>query len=212
MLERACRDKDALDCGIVGRLLAVPKRQLNRLMHMVDLLLDSAQVESDRLVLNLEELDLCAIVHDVVGRHSELARAHGCSLMVRFCEPLIGKWDRLRIEQVVSNLVTNAVKYGGSRVEVHAERSAGGALIVVADSGRGIAKEDQARIFEPYERVASASSGDGAGLGLYIVREIVRAHGGRVDVDSAPEQGATFTVLLPITSKEKKDGHARQSS
>lgn len=214
MLERACRDKQALDCGIVTKLLAVPKRQLSRLMHMVDLLLDSAQVESDRLVLDPQEMDLCAAVHDVVGRHSELAREHGCALLLGFCEPVIGRWDRLRIEQVVNNLVNNGIKYGGSRVEVHARRTGSEAQIVVADQGGGIPAEDQERIFAPYERLSTASSGDGAGLGLYIVREIVRAHGGSVRVESTPGAGTTFTVNLPIlTNKdEQPDGDDRQAA
>ncbi|MGE4241231.1 sensor histidine kinase [Ramlibacter sp.] len=209
MLEHACRDKDSIDSAVVTRLLEVPKRQLTRLVHMVDLLLDSAQVESDRLVLHRETLDLCALVHDVAARHSEMARGRGCVLDVRSCEPLFGEWDRLRMEQVVSNLVTNAIKYGGPRADLYAERTEEGARIVVEDTGRGIAPEDRARIFEPYERLVTASSGDGAGLGLYIVREIVRAHGGRIEVTGAPSGGARFTVLLPITTNENMDGHER---
>nr|WP_255428116.1 HAMP domain-containing sensor histidine kinase [Ramlibacter cellulosilyticus] len=197
MLERTARLKGPLDAESVARLLAVPSRQLRRLTRMVDLLLDSAQVENERLVLDLQPLELCELVHDAAGRLAERARDAGCELSLDACEPVHGHWDRLRLEQVVTNLLTNAIKYGGGRVEV---RTSGGseALLVVRDHGPGIADEDQQRIFEPFERLPSAAREDGAGLGLYIVREIVRAHGGHISVASVPGEGATFTVSLPI--------------
>jgi signal transduction histidine kinase len=166
---------------------------------MVDLLLDSAQVENERLVLNPQPMDLCDLVHDVASPLEELARAAGCALDLSDCHPVKGTWDRVRLEQVVHNLLTNAIKYGGGKVEVHTYET-GEARIVVRDNGRGIAPEDHERIFEPYERVHVSGNEEGAGLGLYIVREIVRAHGGRIAVESAAGQGATFVVTLPTTT------------
>jgi signal transduction histidine kinase len=103
----------------------------------------------------------------------------------------------MRIEQVITNLVTNAIKYGGGRVDVRAGRDAQGAFVAVRDNGEGIAGEDHHRIFEPFERLPATAGEDGAGLGLYIVREIVRAHGGAITVESVPGEGATFLVRLP---------------
>lgn len=183
VLQRQAEMKDSLDAAAVAKLLEIPTRQVRRLSHMVDRLLDAAQVESERLVLHREQLDLCALVHDVAARLAELARASGCTLVLHDCMPVVGEWDRVRLEQVVSNLLTNAVKYGGGRVEVTAESDPGFALLRVADHGAGIRPEDRVRIFEPYERLRSAAREDSAGLGLYIVREIVLAHGGRVMVD-----------------------------
>lgn len=197
LLERTARSRGTLDSGTVMKLLAVPSRQLRRLISMVDLLLTSAQVENDRLVLNPQPMDLCDVVHDVAGRLSELARAAGAELDLSDCHPVKGVWDRLRLEQVVHNLLTNAIKYGGGKVEVHTYET-GEARIVVRDNGRGIATEDHERIFEPYERVHSGGTEEGAGLGLYIVREIVRAHGGQIAVDSQAGRGATFVVTLPM--------------
>jgi signal transduction histidine kinase len=198
MLERASRERGSLGAEAIARLLAVPSRQLRRLTRMVDLLLDAAQVETERLELRPEPVDLCELVHEAAGRLRELARASGCSITLEGCAPVAGCWDRMRLEQVVTNLMTNAIKYGGGRVEVRTGRAAGTARIVVRDRGGGIAPEDQERIFRPFERLAASGGEDGAGLGLYIVREIVRAHGGRIDVDSTPGRGSTFTVHLPV--------------
>jgi signal transduction histidine kinase len=205
MLERAARTRGALESEAIGRFLAVPSRQLRRLTRMVDLLLDSAQVETDRLLLDPQPLDLCELVHDSAARLADLAAAAGCELDLSGCEPVEGRWDRLRLEQVVNNLLTNAIKYGGSRVEV-ATRPGDEVAIAIRDHGRGIAAEDQQRIFEPFERLHSAGSEEGAGLGLYIVREIVRAHGGRIEVESRVGQGATFTVILPHSSTGARQG------
>lgn len=205
LLERTARKTGSLDADAVSRLLVVPLRQLRRLTRMVDLLLDAAQVENERLVLHPQAVDLCQLMHEVAGRLQPLARAAGCTIDLQDCESVTGHWDRLRLDQVATNLLTNAIKYGGGHVKVatHGDTEA---CIVVRDRGNGIAIEDQERIFEPYERLPSTSSEDGAGLGLYIVREIVRAHGGRIEVDSRPGDGATFTIHLPIQKQEQHSG------
>jgi signal transduction histidine kinase len=198
LLERTARAKGTLPGETVLKLLDVPTRQVRRLAHMVDRLLDAAQVESDRLVLHRERVDLCALVHEVGRRLEEMARAANCRLVLDDCESVEGDWDRLRLEQVASNLLTNAIKYGGGVVRVTTSGSDGQARLEVRDQGVGIAPADRERIFEPYERLGTAAGEDGAGLGLYIVREIVRAHGGQVAVDGSPGAGTTFTVTLPI--------------
>ncbi|HEX2544730.1 MAG TPA: HAMP domain-containing sensor histidine kinase [Ramlibacter sp.] len=197
MLERTARLKGPLDAEAVTRLLAVPSRQLRRLTRMVDLLLDSAQVENERLVLDRQPADLCELVHEAAARLAERADGAGCKLSLQGCKPVHGRWDRLRLDQVITNLLTNAIKYGGGQVEVDTCRERE-AVLRVRDHGPGIPDEDRDRIFEPFERLPSAGSEDGAGLGLYIVREIVRAHGGRIEVENAPGGGAMFSVHLPI--------------
>jgi signal transduction histidine kinase len=197
LLERTARKKGPLDADELTRLLAVPARQLRRLTRMVDLLLDSAQVENERLVLTPQPVDLCELVHDAAGRLAERFREANCTLSLDECEPVHGHWDRLRLEQVVMNLLVNALKYGGGHVAVRTH-SGTEALIAVRDHGVGIPAEDRERVFEPFERLRSAAGEDGAGLGLYIVREIVRAHGGRVEVGGEPGEGSTFSVYLPV--------------
>lgn len=210
LLERTARTRGALDHATVQRLLAVPLRQISRMTRMVDLLLDAARVESARLVLDRQPVDLCELVHDVAGRLAEMARQAGCRIELHDCRPVPGRWDRLRLEQVVHNLVTNAIKYGGGFVEIltHADREA---CIEVRDRGLGIGVEDRERIFQPYERLDSAAQEDGAGLGLYIVREIVQAHGGRIAVAGTRGQGSVFTVHLPLDDTTKGHGRGQQA-
>jgi signal transduction histidine kinase len=109
-----------------------------------------------------------------------------------------GRWDRLRLDQIVSNLVENAIRYGAGRpIDVVVEGDEASARLVVADRGIGIAPDDQRRIFERFERAVSPHQGGGLGLGLWIVRQIVEALGGTIGVASRPSAGATFTVVLP---------------
>lgn len=200
VLERTASLKGTLDAPAVTRLLEIPLRQLRRLMHMIDLLLDTAQVESARLALDLQPVDMQDVVHDVTVRLAELARAAGCEIVAEPGPPVVGRWDRLRLEQVLHNLLTNAIKYGGGRVQVRAWLD-GDAHLQVSDRGPGIALEDRALIFEPFKRLPSAAAEDGAGLGLYIVREIVHAHRGRIEVHGTPGAGATFLINLPTDTR-----------
>ncbi len=113
---------------------------------------------------------------------------------------LWGHWDALRIEQVVINLLTNALKYGpGKPIEIRLSALQPGMVTLeVQDQGIGLDPRDAARIFDRFERAVSASHYGGLGLGLYIARQIVQAHHGDIQVKSAPDRGATFTVILPV--------------
>lgn len=199
LLELSAYQQGALDGARVAEFLAIPKRQLNRLSRMVDRLLDVAQVESDRLVLARERLDLCDLVEDTAERLAVEASKAGSQLHLVLDRPVTGCWDRLRLEQVTTNLLANAIKYGGPcRITASVRRRDDGqAELSVNDEGGGIAEADHQRIFEPFERAADGFKQDGAGLGLYIVREIVAAHGGSVRLVSHPGDGASFSVCLP---------------
>jgi len=169
-----------------------------RLARLVQGLLDITQITAGRLILRPERVDLVAIVRDAAARWKEtLARAN-CVLRMRVPQSIPGRWDRMRLEQVIDNLVGNAAKYGaGKPVEVAAEADETTAHIVVRDEGIGIAPEDQQRIFKRFERTASTHHYGGFGLGLWIVRNIVEAHGGEIRVSSDPGHGSTFDVMLP---------------
>ena len=126
-----------------------------------------------------------------------LAQA-GCRLTVLQSGAVQGRWDPFRIEQVLINLLTNAARYGaGAPVEVRVWSEGEQARVSVKDHGRGIPHEDQARVFERFARAVSATEISGMGLGLYISREILEAHGGSIQVESEPGSGATFTISLP---------------
>jgi signal transduction histidine kinase len=160
-------------------------------------LLDLSRLGRDRLELELEDVDLAELVREVVGRFADEAAHAGCEVRLAL-EPARGSWDRFRLDQVVTNLVANALKYGAGRPVTIAVGAAGDrARLEVRDEGIGIAPEAQVRIFERYERAVSEKNYGGFGLGLWIVRRIVEALGGEVRVESAVGRGATFLVELP---------------
>ncbi len=153
--------------------------------------------------LALERVDLARLAREVSLR---VGRKHGAALPLDVDAPgqVTGEWDRARLEEVVSHLVSNAVKFGhGRRVRVRV-RMQGGlvARLTVEDHGAGIAPDERARLFEPFAR--TGSSGEGLGLGLFIVRRIVAAHGGTVRVESEPGLGSRFTVELPRGSSSPR--------
>jgi PAS domain S-box-containing protein len=181
--------------------LATLQRQGERLNRLVDELLDISRLARGRLQLNLEAVELAEVVDEVVTTlqtQGEMER-RGAQVSVSIEAGIVGRWDRLRLEQVIINLLTNALKYGeGSPVAIAGRAQEGEAILTVADKGIGISEAYQQRIFERFERAASATHYGGLGLGLYIVQQVISALGGTIGVQSSPGQGATFTVTLPL--------------
>ncbi|WP_165075231.1 sensor histidine kinase [Paludisphaera rhizosphaerae] len=178
--------------------LEVSQRQVERLSRLVDNLLDVSRIMNRRLQLDLETLDLADLVREAVGRFQERAESASTPIAAEVAGPIIGYFDRLKLEQVFGNLLANALKYGGGRpVTVRARAHGETAVVEVEDQGVGISLADQARIFERFERASEGHRKESLGLGLYIVRSLVEAHGGTVGVRSVPGKGATFTVTLP---------------
>ena len=167
-------------------------------------MLDISRLSGGKLALETETFDLAAFARDVVTKLSPQLSEAQCDVSVQAAEPVIGTWDRYRLEQVLTNLLTNAARYGaGQPVEISVHRLANQSELRVRDHGRGIAKADQERIFRKFERAVGGNEIPGLGLGLFIVREIVEMHGGSVRVESEPGQGATFIVTLPSAAPAK---------
>jgi signal transduction histidine kinase len=183
----------------VDERLRVLSRQADRLGRISNALLDVTRITAGRLTLLRQEVDLAALAREVVARHAEEAEAAGCgAVTVVAPAPVPCQADPDRVEQVVANLLSNALKYGkGAPVEVRIHAEEGYAVLDVADRGIGIAPDQQARIFGRFERAVPPRSYGGLGLGLWIVRSMVEAHGGKVSVESAQGKGSTFTVRLP---------------
>ncbi len=188
------------------RLLAAKvdglERQTRRLSALVNELLDVSRIRRG-IELSYEPLDLAEVAREAVDHlREELARS-GSRLHLSL-SPARGRWDRLRIEQVVTNLLVNAAKFGKGKpiaLEVSADQAR--ARIRVVDEGIGIAREHHGRVFERFARAVQPHEFGGLGLGLYVVRRLVEAHGGEVRVDSVPGAGATFTVELPREPPEE---------
>jgi PAS domain S-box-containing protein len=190
----AARDAETLAAYAVRA-----RRQLGRMNRLVDELLDASRMGAGKLNLERERIELDALVKEVLDSLAEDLRRAGCQAEVRATGSLAGHWDRLRLEQVVENLLRNAMTYGpGKPIEISLREVDGGRVsLAVRDHGIGIDKAMQERVFMRFERGVSGRHYGGFGLGLYITKRVVEAHHGTVRVDSEPGQGATFWVELP---------------
>jgi signal transduction histidine kinase len=197
LLRLARRNELGADARLVARVEKIDA-QTARLHRLIDELLDASRIAAGRLELELEEVNLAEVVEEVGLRfHDEAARL-GCVLGVRAPLAAVGYWDRSRVDQVVSNLIANAIKYGeGKPIEVSVATAGERAMVMVRDNGVGIALGDHERIFGRFERAVSSRNYGGIGVGLWTVKQIVDALKGTVTVDSRPGRGATFTVALP---------------
>ncbi|WP_437593732.1 AAA family ATPase [Sorangium sp. So ce1000] len=206
--ERLLRRRSLADVppARIEAMIQILGRQTSRLARLVDELLDVTRMNAGRLSLTRAPIDLAALVREVVERmRPQLADAR-CRTQLDLGAPVVGQWDPDRLEQVVTNLLSNAMKYGAGRpILIGLRRQADRALLVVRDEGIGIAEADQGRIFERFERAVSVRNFGGLGLGLYIARSIVASHGGSIRVQSRPGAGATFVVELPLSPPESDE-------
>lgn len=179
------------------------QQQIQSMVKLIDDMMDASRIRHNRLSVRPRPTELSSLVKQAVGQLSGQAAAAGVAVAVQAEELIQGCWDAFRIEQVVINLLTNALRYGdGKPVTVSLHAVPDGACIEVRDHGKGIPVGDQQRIFEQFERGTDRISPDGFGLGLYISRQLVEAHGGRIGLQSEAGQGSVFTVTLPLAVPE----------
>ncbi|MFL5343611.1 MAG: ATP-binding protein [Hyalangium sp.] len=209
LLQRRLERGEPLPPAAARKLLDQTARQTQRLARLVNDMLDISRISAGKLSLERETFDLVALASEVVVKLGpQLSEAH-CQVSIRAEGPVVGVWDQYRLEQVLTNLLTNAARYGaGTPVELSVRRLEGQAELRVSDQGRGIAQADQERIFRKFERAVGGHEVSGLGLGLFIVQEIVQMHGGTVRIQSELGQGATFIVLLP-TAEGSGEGSAQ---
>src|SRR5262245_8508302 len=178
-------------------------RQADRMVQMLTLLLDFSRLEAGHMVLEPAPVDLVEVVGAAVEEVRATTDRH--RLTVRAPDGVTGVWDELRLKEVLTNLLTNAMKYSpdGGTVEVEVEVSRKEAIARVRDHGLGVPHEELPNIFERFYRAPSARRLEGTGLGLYICREIIAAHGGRIWAESeGPGHGSTFCFALPLPSTD----------
>jgi signal transduction histidine kinase len=180
--------------------------QVDRMSQLIERLLDVTKLSSEPLRLVRTPTDLRALVLGVAERSADWIEAAGCTLSLEPMEQVTGSWDPVRLDSVVTNLLANALKYGaGKPVTISVEREPGDdnnafARLTVTDHGIGMSDEDQSGLFERYARAVPNRNYGGFGFGLWIIAELVRAHGGTVEVRSQKGQGATFIVRLPTAA------------
>lgn len=162
-------------------------------------LLDISRITAGKLRVELSVVDLSVIIGQVVHRHRADAERSRCRLQASIEDNVSGLLDELAVQQIADNLLSNAVKYGaGKPIEVSLVRHGTAARLTVRDHGIGISEDDQARIFEAFERAVTRREHGGFGVGLWVVRQLVDAMYGEVQVTSRPAQGSAFTVTLPL--------------
>ncbi len=198
LMEKAIKTKE------IDKIYGYSKQSLksmDRITHLVDDMLDISHISAGRLSLQKEQFDLTHLAHEVVERLTPLAQQSACTLKMEPSGPIWGEWDRFRMDQVITNLVANAIKYGaGTPITVRVGKVGNQALVEIQDNGIGIAKEHHERIFQRFERISSSQSVSGMGLGLYITRQIVDMHEGNLELESELGKGALFRVRLPASN------------
>ncbi len=169
------------------------------LATLVDQLLDVSRFTLSTLTIKREPVDLNAVINEVVIRFQKDLRAAGCEVELDLAPQINGDWDRLRIEQVLNNLLSNSIKYAaGKPISIKSSLQDGKAILTIADQGIGISQKDRKRLFRPFERAVSYLSISGFGLGLYIIKKIVEAHEGVIELESELGKGTIFRIELPL--------------
>jgi len=195
-----------LEPSTLARIFAM-ERLIKRLADLNRRMLDSSRLAAGQFELRFEDVDLTALAHEVLANNAEQLAWSKCPASFSSPGPVVGRWDRLRLEQVISNLIGNAMKYGpGEPISVSIEATADLARLSVRDHGIGIATKDHGRIFDRFERAAPVGASTSLGLGLWVLRQIVSALHGTVQVESSLGSGATFTVELPRAASNVEAG------
>jgi signal transduction histidine kinase len=193
------RDRTAATAPQVARKLESAIHSSHRIATLIETLLDVSRITSGRFSVTRERFDAAAAVRNVVERFHDAANLVGCEVTFSADASVLGEWDRVRFEQAVTNLLSNALKYAaGKPVEVGVSNESGRLIVTVSDEGPGIPEADLPRIFEKFERASSTRHHSGLGLGLYITRLIAESHGGDLEAANLPTGGARFTLRLPV--------------
>lgn len=189
-----------VDSSEIIKAIESSERQSYRLSKMINDLLNVSLMSTGKLQLEKEKIELSSIIDDLLLRFEiQFNKAH---MKVNYKKngSVTGLFDKVRLEQVFSNLISNAIKYGDKKpIHITLEKTKNKAIVKIRDKGIGVKKDEQIRIFERFRRAVSDKDIKGLGVGLYISQQIVQAHGGNISVASTPGKGSTFTVELPLS-------------
>lgn len=202
LLQRRLRKEESREADLadLDRIMF----QVERLNHSLEVLLEAAHVEQERLQIMPSSSDLVAVVQRVIATYSSASRAHTLTLNAPET-PIVADVDRQRIELVLGVLLANALKYSsGGEIEVCISTDDGSVRVEVSDQGIGVKKEERNRIFQSYARGSNVENG-GLGLGLYVAREVIARHQGRLGVRANHKGGSVFWFTLPLHALEGSD-------
>jgi PAS domain S-box-containing protein len=193
-----------VDRARAQRIVGQSAKQIDRLSVLVDDMLDVSRIATGKLSLLRETVSIAQLAAEVVEAFRPQFERHGAAIDLQ-ADAVHARVDRARLEQVLVNLVGNALKYGAAKpVRVRVDQRDGCARIEVTDEGIGISREHHERVFARFERAVPANGITGLGLGLFISKQIVEMHGGKISVESEPGRGSTFTVMLPADETHRR--------
>ncbi len=178
-------------------MFARDSRQIGSMNRLIGDMVDISRIQSGKLRVQLAQVNLRDLLRRVTDNLAHQAQAVGCELELDIDTEVQGWWDEFRLEQIVVNLLTNAMRYGaGKPISLALEADNDCVEVKVRDRGVGIAEADHQRIFQRFERLGTKEARDGLGMGLFIARQLAEAQGGKLEVDSAPGKGSTFCLRL----------------
>jgi signal transduction histidine kinase len=189
--------------GVVSTEWLIPRlesftHRFRRFLQTLNRILDVSRISSGKISLHIEDVDIVEVMREIMSSMERELIASKSALTLHAEGEVVGRWDRLRLEQICGNLLSNAIRYGLSRpIDIFIEAHGDTATLTVRDRGMGIAEEDQARIFDRFERATGVSRTGGFGVGLWVVKKLCTAMGGDIAVQSTISEGSTFTVTLP---------------
>ena len=172
-------------------------KQVDRLINLVQVLLDVSRIQSGKFTFNFQEVNLSDVMHEVLERQHEILTNSNCEIDLSVSDNIIAIVDKVRIEQVMVNLLTNTIKYAPGKINLSMKSEGDFVKITFKDHGNGIPAPKLKKIFDRFERATSNESVGGLGLGLYIVKQIIEGHHGDIQVQSEVGEGTVFTVMLP---------------
>ncbi|MCC6174011.1 MAG: HAMP domain-containing histidine kinase [Chloroflexi bacterium] len=182
------------------QLIAMAEREARTMSRLIEDLRDAARIGAGHFEIHPQPVDVMVVVREAEERLQALAGER--ALELHGPDTLSATADRQRLGQAIGNLLSNALKYSpiGSPVEITVDKRGGSAIVRIADQGPGIPPESQKELFQPFARLDRTAAVAGTGLGLYISRGIVEAHGGRILLESAPGKGSAFSIVLPLAN------------
>jgi len=183
------------------KMIARDERQIQSMIRLIEDMLDVARLRSGTLSIRPSPVELIGLLERVINDLALQVAGSGSGLTLHPHPPVCGEWDEFRVEQVIVNLLTNALRHGGGKpVDVSVHSTGSEVRIDVADRGPGISEAERQRISEAFARGAGNGDARGLGLGLYIARQLVEAHGGQLSVRAGEEGGSTFSLTLPLNA------------
>ncbi len=206
LLLAAARRPDRCRPEVIMPRLELLEMAVTEFVRRSTALLDISRIAAGNVRIEVTEVNLSALIRGVVSRTAVAARRARCRLDEELQEGVVGMCDPLALEQVAENLLTNATKFGaGHPIAVILRSNRRTAELIIRDEGIGISEEDRARIFQRFERAVTRREHGGFGIGLWLVNQLVVAMGGTISIESAPGEGTTFTVMLPLDDAQQPE-------